>query len=762
MSGLALATAFSGGALAQTGSDPADRDEGDAIIVTGTRSQGREALKSSAPVDVVDAQKLAATGYPDLGRALNFLQPAVNFARPATTATAANVRPITLRGLSPDQTLVLVNGKRRHANAILNVNNSIGRGTAAVDLDAIPASAIARIEVLRDGAAAQYGSDAIAGVVNIILKSDAQGGSISLQGGATEEGDGENGTAMLTYGLRLGDEGHLTLSALYRIEEPTNRALVDQRFGRVTYRIGDPKSEVGSLALDFAAPLGSGEIYGFGTYTHKRSNNGAGFRVPGFSPLYPWGFLPIIEPTIDDAAATLGYRIYLGDRWKADLSQTWGYNDAHFRVFDTANVSLGLASPTAFDAGTVTYQQFVTDAVLSRPLDGVLAGGNIALGGQYRHETYEIGNGEPAAYSGTGADGFAGFNPRNPTDAGRNAWAAFADLELRPVAELLLGGALRYDHYDDFGGKLTWRATGRLDLIDGFALRGTIGTGFKAPSLQQQYFSAVQGALSGATLVTVGTLPVSDPVSRALGASPLKAERSRNVTAGVVVTPTPRLSLTADFYHIRIRDRIALSEQLGGAAVTAILQAAGIANFQQARFFTNAVDTTTKGVEVSARWRGDLGPETRFDLGLGYGIFDTRLDRLRANPVLPTLPLLGLKSILLLTQGQPEDKFTAQLTLTHGPVDLQVNYAAFGKYQSLPLTQQQAFPGKSTTDAALGYTAGALRIVGGVQNLFDVRPQEIVYTAAAIASTGGSFPTGEETPIGLNGRTWYARVALRF
>lgn len=756
--GMTLAPFLGGGAAAQT--VPAEDQAGD-IIVTGTRAQGREALQSSAPVDVVDAERLKSSGYPDLGRALNFLQPSVNFARPATTATAANVRPITLRGLSPDQTLVLINGKRRHANAILNVNNSIGRGSAAVDLDTIPENAIARIEVLRDGAAAQYGSDAIAGVVNIILD-DTVGGYASVQGGATGEGDGKNGTVTLRYGMALGDGGHMTLSALARREQPTNRALIDQRFGRVTYRIGDPKTTVASLALDMAVPLGSGEVYAFGTYTWKRSNNGAGFRVPGFSPLYPSGFLPIIQPTINDAAGTVGYRTDLSDKWNFDLSQTWGYNNAKFRVFDTANVSLGLTSPTAFDAGSVTYQQFVTDGVLSRPLDGVLAGGNIAVGSQYRREKYKIGNGEPLAYFGAGADGFAGFNPRNPTDAGRNAWAAFADLELRPVEPLLLGGALRYDHYDDFGGKLTWRATARLDVIDGFAFRGTLGTGFKAPSLQQQFFSAVQGALSAGTLVTVGTLPVSDPVSQALGASPLKAEKSRNITAGVVLTPMPGLSLSADWYRIRIRDRIALSEQFGGAAVTTILRAAGINNFQQVRFFTNAVDTTTQGVEISARWRQDLGPDTRFDLSAGYGIFETRLDRLRANPVLPSLPLLGLKSILLLTEGQPSDKFTAQLSLVHGPVDLQVNFAAFGNYESLPINQQQEFSGKSVTDFALGYTAGDLRIVGGVQNVFDVRPERILYNAAGLASTGGSFPTGEETPIGLNGRTWYARLALRF
>ncbi|HEY6869434.1 MAG TPA: TonB-dependent receptor plug domain-containing protein, partial [Novosphingobium sp.] len=420
--GITLAQLLIGEAAAQTA--PVE-DQADPIVVTGTRSRGRQALRSSAPVDVVDAKRLEDSGYPDLGRALNFLQPSINFARPATTATAANVRPITLRGLSPDQTLVLVNGKRRHANAILNVNNSIGRGSAAVDLDTIPANAISRIEVLRDGAAAQYGSDAIAGVVNIIL-ADATGGEAGVQGGATGEGDGANGTATLRYGLALGDGGHLTVSALARHEQPTNRALVDQRFGRVTYRIGDPRTTVASLAVDTAAPLGvGGEVYAFGTYTWKRSNNGAGFRVPGFSPLYPNGFLPIIEPTINDLSGTIGYRAPLGGKWKADLSQTWGYNNAKFRVFDTANVSLGLASPTAFDAGSGTYQQFVTDAVLSRPLDGLLAGGNLAIGGQFRHEKYRIGNGEPRAYFGAGADGFAGFNPRNLTNAGRNAWAAF-------------------------------------------------------------------------------------------------------------------------------------------------------------------------------------------------------------------------------------------------------------------------------------------------------------------------------------------------
>ncbi|MDX3899704.1 MAG: TonB-dependent receptor [Sphingobium sp.] len=729
--------------------------------MTGTRSAGRTALSSSAPVDVVDAAALESTGYPDLSRALNFLQPSINFARAATTASAANTRPITLRGLSPDQTLVLVNGKRRHANAVLNVNNSIGRGSAGVDLDTIPDTAIARIEVLRDGAAALYGSDAIAGVVNIILKSNDQGGYGEILAGITEQGDGENGRASASIGLPLAG-GHVTLTAVARRQKPTNRAFVDQRFDRITYRIGDPKTSLGSAAIDAALPIGNAELYGFATVTRKVSNNGAGFRVPGFSPVFPNGFLPIIEPRIWDVGGTAGVRGTIG-AIRADLSQTYGYNKADFRVFDTANVSLGAASPTQFDSGGVTYQQHVTDLMLSLPLEGVLAGGNVAAGGQYRHESYAIRSGEPSAYSGLGADGFPGFNPRNPTDTGRDAYAGFLDVELRPIEALLFGGAVRYDHYDDFGGKATWRGTARLDVAEGFAVRGTIGTGFKAPSLQQQYFSAVQGATSAGQLVTVATLPVADPVARALGAMELKPERSRNITAGLVIGPLEGFSFTADYFHIRIRDRIALSEQLGGAPVTTVLRAAGITGFSQVRFFTNAVDTTTRGIELTARWHGQLGPRTRLTVAAGYGWFDSRLDRLQPNATLPTLPLLSTKSILFLTEAQPRAKGTLQVDLSHGPVDFGMNFTAFGTYRSAPLVATQTFGGKESLDLSAGYAINkAVRFGVGVQNLLNRKPDQILDQVTAIAATGGSFPTGEETPLGLNGRSYYARISARF
>ncbi|MAO15822.1 MAG: outer membrane receptor protein [Muricauda sp.] len=740
---------------------PVVKDPANTIVVTGTRSAGRSALEAAVPVDVVSEEELNATGYADLNRALNFLEPSVNSPRAATTATAANTRPITLRGLSPDQTLVLVNGKRRHTNAVLNVNNSIGRGSAGVDLDTIPQNAIQRIEILRDGAAAQYGSDAIGGVVNIILKDDAQGASFELLGGITEEGDGLNGLASTSGGLPIGRGGHLTLSALVRAQEATNRAFVDQRFDRVTYRIGDPEASLFGGSVNFGLPLGDAELYGFGTVAQKISNNGAGFRVPGTSLLYPDGFLPVIEPYIWDGSGTLGISADLGG-FALDLSQTYGRNEADFRVFDTVNVSLGLDSPTSFDSGGVTYEQYVTDFGVSRSL-GLLAGGNITAGAQYRRETYAIREGEPAASTGVGADGFAGFAPRRPVNEVRDAFAFYLDAELRPIEALLIGGAVRYDEYDDSGGETTWRVSARADLTEGLALRGAIGTAFRAPSLQQQNFSAVQGALSAGQLVSVATLPVSDPIARALGAGDLRPERSRNYSAGIVLEPTPRLAFTLDAFHIQIDDRIALSEQLRGAAVNAILAGAGIVGFSQVRFFTNAVDTRTTGVEATARWSASLSPETRASMDVGFALYDTELESLRANPVLPTLPLLGEKSILFLTEAQPRDKLTVQAVVEHRSVSARAALTRFGTYTSQPLVETQTFDGGTSFDLSLSYAlSSAIMLTAGVQNLFDDRPEEIADQARFIAATGGSFPTGEETPLGVNGRSYFVQLRGNF
>lgn len=741
------------------------------IVVTATRRvEGRPALESPVPIDVVQGDALGRSGYADLSRGLQFQVPSVNFNRAATTATAASTRPITLRGLAPDQVLVLVNGKRRHASSILNTNNSIGRGSAPVDLNTIPDAAIERIEILRDGAAAQYGSDAIAGVVNIILREDASGGYGALQGGITDQGDGADESATGRVGFDLGGRGHLTVSGQIRHQDPTNRANVDQRFGWVTYKIGDPRISDFNGAIDSSYSLGgNGELYLFGTGSYRVAQSPSGFRTPTTAPtLYPAGYVALINPRIADFGVTGGYRTTFGNDWHFDVSHTVGYDQANFVVGNTVNLSLGpngAASPQSFYAGGVTYRQHVTDALLTKSFD-VLRGLNIAAGAQDRLELYKIKNGEPLAYFGAGADGFPGFNPRNPVDKNRNAYAGFVDLELDATRFLTLGAAGRYDHYSDFGGAATWKSTARLAATDWLAFRAAASTGFRAPSMQQQYFSAVTNNLSSTgALVTVGTLPVTDPVARALGATALKPEKSKNYSAGIVLTPTRNFYFTADYFRIEIENRIALSEQLSGTGVANILTAAGIRNFQQVRFFTNAIDTNTEGFELSGRYSTAIGTRANLALGFGYGRFLSNLERLAPNGAIPSLPLLATKSLIFVTKGQPKDKVTFDATLDYAPFTFNVDVTRFGSVQGADLATLQTYSAKTLVDLSLGVALSkAMSITAGVQNVGDVYPDQPVDNrlASVIAATGGSFPAPEEAPFGFNGRSYYLRLESNF
>ncbi|GGF39148.1 ligand-gated channel [Aliidongia dinghuensis] len=736
------------------------------IIVTGTRAAGRTALTSSAPVDVIDAERLDETGYQDLGRALEFAEPSVNFPRAQTTPSSANTRPITLRGLSPDEVLVLVDGKRWHTSAVINTNFAVGRGSAPFDLSTIPISAIDHIEILRDGAAAQYGSDAIAGVINIILKSNDAGGFAESQAGITQAGDGKNIDGAFNQGFALGQGGHITVSGEAGYQENTNRAAVDQRFGRVTYSIGAPEQIDTNLAISAAYPLGgnASELYGNLLASRKDSTSAVTFGVPGTSPLYPNGFQPKVNPLLWDVGSTIGVRGPLAGTITYDLSNTFGYSSADFTVRDTANASLGLASPTTFDAGSATYLEDVTNFTANRPLPELLAGGNLAVGAEYRHEVYQLGRGAPQSFAGSGALGFPGFNPRIPVDNARDAGAGFIDLELKPLAWLTLGGAGRYDHYGDFGGAPTWKATARAEATDWLAFRASASTGFRAPSLQQEFYSSITTVANGAnkSLVNVGTFQVGDPVARALGAEPLKPEKSRDYTAGVVVTPSTRFSITADLFRTDIDDRIALSDALSGQAVTAALAGAGIRNVQQVAYFTNALDTRTQGYDITARYAGDIDDETQYNLSLGYERSPTSIRGLAQNSVLPHLALIGVHARTLLTEAQPRDKLTGELTLDHGPYDGVLSVTRYGKYIDAPILDPQSFSAKTIVDLQGSVrVADRVTVTLGILNLGDVYPDKLQEVAIAYKSFGNSFVYGEESPWGTDGRAFFARVRVR-
>ncbi|HTH98883.1 MAG TPA: TonB-dependent receptor [Stellaceae bacterium] len=751
-------------AVVATPMEAAADDQAENIIVTGTRAPNRTALTSSSPVDVISAERLRQTGFSNLAQALAAVEPSIDFPHAATTPTSANTRPITLRGLSPDETLVLVNGKRWHNSAVLNTNFAVGRGSAPFDLSTIPIAAIDHVEILRDGAAAQYGSDAIAGVVNIILKSNKSGGFVEAETGVTEQADGANGGVSFNKGYALGQGGHLTVSGYGDYNEGTNRALIDQRFGRVTYSIGDPSDLQGNLVADAAVPVGTGELYGNIIASRKDSGSPVTFGVPGSSPIHPNGFTPIVEPIVWDAGTTGGFRGKLPNLFRFDISNTFGLSNADFSVNDTANLSLGAASPSSFDAGSETYLQDVTDFTLSRPLPEVWAGGNIAAGLQYRFENYGIGQGAPNSIVGAGSVGFPGLNPFVPVNADRSAGAGFVDLEVNPVKWLTLGAAGRYDRYSDFGGDFTWKTSARAEVTPWLALRGSASTGFRAPSLQQEYYTSVTTVANGASgsLVNLGIFPVGNPVAIALGATPLKPEKSHDYTVGAVVTPTKHFSITADLFRTDIDNRIALSDAESGSAVTSALAGAGISSVQQAAFFTNALNTRTEGYDLTLAYNGSIDDDTGYNVSVGYERSPTKVRSLAGDAKVPGLSLLGTHSLLLLTEAQPTNKLATQFTLDHGPYTGIMNVTRYGEYTDAPISGAQKFSAKTIVDLSLSSHLGPrFTVTGGILNVGNVYPDKLQNTSLVFSSFGGSFVYGEESPWGTAGRTYYVRLRIQ-
>ena len=516
----------------------------DAVVVVGTRSIGRRALQAPVPIEVVNREQLSLTGQSETGRVLQMLVPSFNFSSSTISDGTDALRPATLRGLGPDQTLVLVNGKRRHKSALLHVNTSVGRGTAGTDFNAIPSAAIERIEVLRDGAAAQYGSDAIAGVINIVLKDDVDAGNADIYWGQTYEGDGDTWNGNANYGMKVGESGFLNLTAEWRDRYRTNRAGFtgelqydlleadpndpiavingevqegmrfdsrEETFERQNFRIGDADSSQKVGFYNFGLPLAEGlELYSFGGYS-SRQNNSAGFyrRANQVSrtvtEIYPDGFLPEINTDIGDTSLALGMAwTHESTDLNVDVSVNHGLNTFDFLISNSLNASYGVSSPTSADAGGFELSQTAFNLDVTYPFDYQSSLINLAGGIEFRREGYGIHAGEPLSWidAGLGVDGaasgiqvFPGFRPDNEVDESRTNIAGYADFESylsgQPGAGLLVGAAVRGEQYSDFGATVTGKATARYDLTKQVAVRAAGSTGFRAPSLQQLYFNNI-------------------------------------------------------------------------------------------------------------------------------------------------------------------------------------------------------------------------------------------------------------------------------
>ena len=811
ISGIALTLAG-----AECAADTAPATVVDELIVTGTRSTARTVTTSLAPIDVLTAEILEKSGKQSTRDLISTLVPSANSSNSGAGASFA-IKTVSLRGLASDQTLVLVNGKRRHNTAVLFVNGTTQAGQSPADLDLIPSSAIQRIEVLRDGASAQYGSDALAGVINIILKDGAEGGSFTALTGTTLQGDGETLQGSLNYGLGLGESAYVNVTldarttnvvdrgkytpATANLYFPLSPGVPDPReatIDRHVSRPGAPASQLYSLGYNAGWDLTDAvKLYSFGTVSSRNSAAWLTFRAPNAfnnnATVYPNGYSPRLFLKDRDYQSAVGAKgsNLLGFNW--DLSTSLARSKVDY-FENSLNASYGPASPTYFYLGTLTFKESTSNFDISREFDfGLAKPMFVAAGAEYRSSEFTIGVGQKESYDtgpfrypvghplatnaaavAGGANGVSGFPPSTAGNFKRNNKSLYINIEqaLTDTFEISLAG--RYEDYSDFGTAETGKASLRWEPVDGYALRATASTGFRAPSLQQQHYgsaSTINVALPGqpAQLGPSQILPTNNPAAIALGAKPLEPEKSTNYSVGLVVQPLPGLSATVDVYQIEIKNRILQSEQLGpNAAVSRALVSAGLSPGQAAFYYANAADTTTRGLDFVADYRTDFG-----DLGMVKWTISANFNKTKFDRITPPPPTLAAAGLVLVGRGQignftvgtPRNKQIVSADWSRDKFSVNLRVTRYGKViqrNSLNPGLDETVSPTGIVDLDIAYdVSDAIRISGGANNLTDVLP-DIVQPAARGAATGPFTYFNQYSPFGIAGGFYYAKVAVKF
>ena len=761
----------------------------DTLIVTGTRVADRTVAESQSPIDIITPETLEATGTTELATALARALPSLNFPRPAIADGTSGVRPAQLRGLAPDQLLILVNGKRRHISALVNVNGTIGRGSSSVDLNTIPIAAIERVEVLRDGASAQYGSDAIAGVVNLVLKGSGAGGSITANYGQYSEGDGQQWQLSGDAGFGFaGDAGSVHLAAQTGHQDITNRAGAYQGtapntgnfpgVGETTFKIGDPEVDATAISANASLKLGeNANLYATLMGSNRDINSFAFYRSKNHSgqgallaQVYPNGYVPEINQYSRDRSVLLGAKGTSGGGWNWDLSYNYGNNHLDFRTQNTINYALGANSPRSFYDGTLEYSQQVFNADFSKPVAiGLEYPATLSLGAEYRTETWTQGAGEPDSYFGSGAQGFAGFTPRNAGSHDRHNYAVYAGLEADITDKFSGGIAGRYEDYSDFGNKFSGKLSARYAFTEAVAMRGTISSGFRAPALAQQHYQAVTTNINNGVASEAGTFPAAGAAAQALGADPLQAEDSLSYSIGLVMQPAERIYLTIDAYQINIDERIVLSSNIplaGNAAAQALLAGLGITGVTSARYFNNAIDTRTSGVDVVGTWSIPM-QASNLNLTASYNYNKTKVTRIAPNPAQLTalganLERIGRDERGRIEEGFPRDKLGVNANWTMERWDFNAGATRYGTFttrNSSNPTLDQTYGAKWVVDVSANFRpADHWMLTLGADNVFNTYPEKSIYGN----STFGLIPYSLQSPFGFNGSYAYAKVTFKW
>ena len=785
------------------------------VVVVGSRTP-RTNVETTVPVDVITAEEIARSGRTETGRILNNLSASFHSVPQTIADGSDHVDPASLRGLGPDQVLVLVNGKRRHKSALLHVNGTFGRGTVGTDLNAIASGSIKRIEILRDGAASQYGSDAIAGVINIVTKDATGVVDISSEAGVTASRDGAQLKGSANYGFKIGQKGFINTTGEFLQRGATNRTgtysgpiysadgsadamtLQQNRLTRSDFdmRIGESSvaSAIGEYNLEI--PMSdAATFYSFGDLGHRRGSAGGFYRFPyqsaqTVSSFYPNGFLPLILPTMDDQAITVGFR--RKGTWDVDASLTRGTSQFKFDIDNSVNASLGTASPTTFDAGTLESTETVANLDLLRKLDVPhIKSLAIVLGSELRVENYQIHAGDESSYSsggvlttGTppqpalpGAQVFPGFQPSNEVDRTRDAVGVYGGIESELNKNIAIDAGGRYEHYSDFGDSLIGKVATRVTVVNGLALRAAASTGFRAPSLQQLWFSNVStqfvpdatGTLSPTQVLTSNN---ASPVTKAFGIPKLREERSDNLSGGIAWRPVDNLSLTADGYFIRIHDRIALTSLFASTNATVASILTPFPGVSQAQFFANAVDTDTKGVDIVGDWATLAGDGTLTLTGAA-NFSKTEVTNVRVPSSLVSkfgsdsaelrTFFFGRAATNRLEASVPHQKGYAALRYAISGVSALVRADYYGSVAYKPdnPANDETFGAKVLFDVDLGYqfTKNAYFAVGA-DNLFNTFPDR--QTKEANISFGRFLYSRNISQFGLNGGFYYGKLQLNF
>ncbi|MGY2162626.1 TonB-dependent receptor [Pseudomonas tolaasii] len=767
------------------------------VVVTGNRgAEQRTVTSSPVPIDVVSARQLQSTGKPGLMEALSAVIPSLTLPEKTGWDASGIARAPNLRGLSAAEVLVLVNGKRRHTSATLNING-INTGAAPADLDLIPISAIDHVEVLRDGAAAQYGSDAIAGVINIILKADTSGTSVTNIG---QGYDGKKQTVQqsLNKGFEIGNGGIVQLALDARSQNDDNKASANgytyaqayNQAGRATYGgYGTPKTNLLTLGYNAELPIDDSlSLYSFTTYSRRKAEQGQNYRLPTITNTittgpngYPAGYTPTWYIDEDDFQAAFGGKGTVGE-WDWDLSTTYGRNEAEQGTTHNQNPSLGEYTPNSFTSGTWISTELTTNLDFKRGFDiGLQKPLDLSYGFEHRRDTYEVQAGDYASYANggycvapgncasSGAQVTNGISPAEESSASRNSLASYIDAGFNPLPDWYVGTALRYEHYNEgVGATRSGKLTTRYDFTPQFAVRATVSNGFRAPSLANSLFSArstTYGVVDGVyQSINYGVLPVGSAAAKALGAQDLKPERSTNFSLGFTLTPTDRLNFTADAYVINLRDRITLTGTLLGPQITQVLQNSGINSTSGGQYFINGADTRTKGLDLVSNYHQDLGRFGSLKWTAAFNWNQTKiLNYKESTTILGTAyDLLDRQARGLITDVQPKtklilggdwsiDRFTLNLALTRYGAYKEVNVSA-------DRSLDRIYSAKWITDLDLGYhLTKDLNIAIGAKNLFDQYPRKQGVPSSTMVASYGTY-----SPYGFTGGYYYTRLTYAF